>query len=64
MDAKEDSTKCLKKLWNYDHDDKTTWKYSDVIIGGGGGRKFIKEWILNPDFQYKHLDHTYPLALL
>lgn len=50
-----------KMLWPYKNDDKSTWKYIDCEIGGEKQKRFIKEWILNPDFAYKHLDPHYPL---
>lgn len=51
----------LKKLWPHKPDDETTWKYSDVIISGERkGKRFIKEWVLNKDFKYKHLDPKWP----
>jgi len=48
-------------LWKYQHDDKTTWKYIDVQITGSivRGTAFVKKWVLNPDFKYKHLDKNY-----
>ena len=51
----------FKKLWPHDKDDKTTWKYCDVIIGGNKDKKtlYVKKWVLNPDFKYKHLDPSY-----
>lgn len=51
----------LKKLWPHQADDKRTWKYSNVIIGGTfeNGTAYIKGWVLNPSFKYKHLDPSY-----
>ena len=51
----------LKKLWPHKPDDDTTWKYSDVIIGYNKktNKLYVKEWVLNPDFKYKHLDPNY-----
>jgi hypothetical protein len=50
----------LKKLWPYDINDKTTWKYSGFKTIEMNGRKFFHRWQLNPKFAYKHLDPIYP----
>jgi hypothetical protein len=55
----------LRMLWPYDRDNTATWKYIDCIIVGEhsrGNNRFVKQWILNPNFAYKHLDPHYPRA--
>jgi len=51
----------LKKLWPHLASDKRTWKYSNVVIGGTieNGTAYVKRWVLNPSFKYKHLDRSY-----
>ncbi len=51
--------KTLKEMqkWPWNPYDKTTWKYIDCLITGQtAGKLRVSEWILNPDFAYKHLD--------
>ena len=45
------------RLWDYDHEDKTTWAYLDchVIRNNLGKSVRVVKWIVNPDFKYKHL---------
>lgn len=61
IDRKTDK---LKMLWPYSNKDGATWKYKDCIINGHKDRqkdtRFVKKWILNPGFKYKHLDPNYP----
>ena len=47
-----------KRLWPYDINDKTTWKYIDFIMAGTLKSKTAtaKYWVLNPGFMYAHLD--------
>jgi hypothetical protein len=57
----EPSRPPLQPYWKYEFEDKTTWKYIDCVIGGSHhtSKIFVKQWILNPDFKYKHLDPNY-----
>lgn len=59
----EMETNKLKRYWNYDKDDTSTWKYIDCKIKfKEGNRFFFRKWILNPNFAYKHLDPYYPTS--
>lgn len=49
----------LKKLWPFDYEDITTWKYIDCKIVKKNKDNIIKEWVLNPKFKYSHLDVKY-----
>lgn len=49
----------LRKLWPHDAYDRTTWKYSGYKVGKDeDGNVVIREWVLNHEFRYKHLDET------
>ena len=53
----------LTPLWHHDQKDESTWKYLDCEIGGEKGKRFIRRWIINCNFKYKHLDPSYPKSL-
>lgn len=46
----------LKKYWTYNINDEKTWKYIDCIVDKKDGVAYVKRWILNPNFAYKHKD--------
>lgn len=45
----------MPRLWNYIHEDKTTWKYIDCIIAGKDSAPYVSKWIRNPEFKYGYL---------
>lgn len=53
-------TSPLKKLWPYKFEDKSTWYYIDFMWGYKDYQakrgKYIKHWVINPDFAYHHLN--------
>lgn len=57
--------KSLHPLWIYNQKNTDTWKYLDVIIGGDIDKRtaYVRRWVLNPDFKYKHLDKNYEMEL-
>lgn len=49
----------MNKLWQFKINDKTTWPYLDCQVSSKDGKPYIKKWIKNPDFKYKHLMKNY-----
>jgi hypothetical protein len=48
----------FKKLWDYDPDDTTTWKYLGVRVKYVGRQRKYSGFIVNPEFKYKHLEEN------
>jgi hypothetical protein len=55
MSSKESARDPMPRLWNYRHDDKSTWEFLDCVIAGKDDLPYVSKWIRNPDFKYGYL---------
>ena len=47
--------KSIPKLWKFDATDLSTWVYLGAHVKGKNVDASSIEWIINPDFKFKHL---------